>query len=184
MVAEIISPFGKPLAERPAVPTADERLAAYKEKRFTKLHRRSLKREAAKGNEEAISELRRMSINPGRGVEAGKGESANLQRGIGQKRTPTPKDGAILGSKGQKLPDGVLQRGKYEVGKIGDRARTNKEKAMKMDKQTEQNLAQADAIGETLAEKGLEAESIVDRARQGPVSKKEGVRENIYGTRP
>jgi hypothetical protein len=184
VVAEIISPFGKPLSERPRVPTADERLAAYKEKRFAKLHRRSLRREAAKGSADAFAELQKMGLDPGKGVEAGQGETANLQLGVGKKRTPTPKDGAILGSKGQKLPEGVLPGGKHVVGKINARAKANNEKAMEMDEQTAENLAEADALGQKLAKQGLEAESIVDKARQGPVRKREGVRENIYGTRP
>ncbi|KAK5168961.1 uncharacterized protein LTR77_006270 [Saxophila tyrrhenica] len=184
VVASILSPFGSPISERPPVPTADDRLAMYKKKRFAKLHRRGLRREAAKGNADAIQELRKMGLEPGKGVEAGKGETANLQRGIGKKRTPTPKDGAILGAKGQKLPEGVLPGGKHEVGKINERAQANKDKTAKRQAQTEENLAEADRKGEELAEQGLEAESVVEQERQGPVSRREGVRENVYGSRP
>lgn len=172
MVAEIISPFGKPLSERPPVPTADERLAAYKEKRFAKLHRRSLRREAAKGDRQARTELRQLTLNAGKGVHAGRGQKANVQEGIGKKRNPTPKDGAVLGSEGQRLPDGVLPGGKHEVGKIDERAKANKEKAMKMERHAEENLTKAGAVGEKLAQRGLEAESLVDKKRQGPVSKR------------
>jgi small subunit ribosomal protein S17 len=41
VVGAIVSPFGKPIEERPPVPTADDRLAAYKEKRFAKYKRRA-----------------------------------------------------------------------------------------------------------------------------------------------
>ena len=125
-----------------------------------------------------------MGLNPGKGVEPGKGETANVQKGIGKKRTPTPKDGAILGAKGQKLPEGVLPGGKHEVGKINERARENQRKAMKDEAKAEANLEEADRVGEVLRQRGLEAQSEVDQLKQGPVSKREGVRQEIYGKRP
>ena len=64
-----------------------------------------------------------MGLDPGKGVEVGKGETANLQRGVGKVRTPGK--GAILGRKGQKLPEGVLPGRKAEVGGINDRAKRN-----------------------------------------------------------
>lgn len=95
VVAEIISPFGKPLSERAPVPTADERLAAYKEKRFSKLRRRYLRREAAKGNAQAVVDLRLVNQNLRKGVQVGKGGTGNVQQGIRNKRSPMPKDETI-----------------------------------------------------------------------------------------
>lgn len=159
VVANIVSPFGKPIAERPPVPTADERLSKYKEQRFAKLHRRSLRREAAKGNPEAIRELRQMGLDPGKGVEPLKGETANLQQGVGKVRTPTK--GAIRGAKGQKLPEGVLPGGKAEVGKINKRAQQNKDKAMKFEEQAESNILEAKEKGEKLEQGGIETDTDV-----------------------
>lgn len=157
VVADIISPFGQNAEDRPPIPSADERLAAYKEKRFAKLHRRTLRRQAAEGNAEAIRELRRMGLDPGRGVEAGKGETANTQKGVGKTRNPK---GAILGEKGQKLPHGVLPGGKHEVGKINDRAQHNKSKAMRRQAHAEADLLEAKEKGERLEkEKDLGADS-------------------------
>lgn len=161
VVARIITPFGTPIAERPPVPTADERLSAYKQKRFAKLRRRSLRREAAKGDAEAIRELRRMGLDPGKGVEAGKGQTVNVQKGVGKKRNPTPGDGAILGAKQQKLPEGVLPGGKHEVGKINERAQKNKGKAMQFRAKAEENLLEAKEKGEVLEKEGLGSDSVV-----------------------
>ena len=153
VVASIVAPFGKPISERPPVPSPDDRLSSYKEKRFAKLHRRSLRREAATGSAEAIRELRQMGLDPGKGVEAGKGETANLEKGVGKVRTPSK--GAILGKKVQKLPEGVLPGGKEEVGKINVRAQKNKGKAMKMERRAEENMLEAKEKGEELERKGL-----------------------------
>lgn len=106
VVGAITAPFGKPISERPPIPTPDERLETYKRKRFAKLERRSLRREAAMGHADAIKQLQAMGLDPGKGVEAGKGETANVQRNVGRKRNPTNKNGGIVGSKGQKLPHG------------------------------------------------------------------------------
>lgn len=107
-----------------------------------------------------------MGLDPGKGVEAGKGETANVQKGVGKKRTPTPKDGAILGEKGQKLPDGVLPGGKREVGKINERAQRNKGKAMKWEARAEENILEAMEKGEELREQGLSADSKLDGVTQ------------------
>ncbi len=177
-----MSPFGTPIEERPPVPSPDDRLAVYKQKRFAKLNRRALRTRAAQGSAEAIQELREMGLDPGKGVEAGKGEKANLQRGVGRKRTPT--EGAILGAKGQKLPEGVLPGGKHAVGKINERAQGNKGKTLKYEAQAVENLAEAGEKGEESAEQGLDAESLVDGERQGPLVKREGVRDSTHGSRP
>ena len=121
------------------------------------------------GEAAAIRELRQMGLDPGKGVEAGKGETANLQRGVGKVRTPTR--GAVLGSKGQKLPEGVLPGGKHEVGKINDRAQQNKGKAMKMNAQAERNLEEAKVKGEELERQGLASDSVLPK--QGPNEKME-----------
>ena len=68
VVAKIITPFSTPISERPPVPTPDERLAIYKEKRFAKLRRRELRQKAADGDSAAIQELRSMGLDPGKGV--------------------------------------------------------------------------------------------------------------------
>lgn len=47
VVGSIVSPFGKPIEDRPPVPTPEERLALYKEKRINKLARRTARRKAA-----------------------------------------------------------------------------------------------------------------------------------------
>ena len=171
VVGAITAPFGKPLSERPPVPTPDDRLAKYKEKRFAKLERLLLRQKAAAGDADAIKELRAMNLDPGKGAEPGKGQKANLQRGVGVKRNPTP--GAILGNKGQKFPEGVLPGGKHQVGKIDARAKHNKESAMKYNEKAEANLLEAKEKDEQLRQKGLSAESVLSRkssvGEEGPV---------------
>lgn len=161
VVGAITAPFGKPLDQRPPVPTPDDRLAAYKEKRFAKLERRTLRVKAAAGDAEAIKALKAIELDPGKNSEAGRGMKSGLQRGVGVKRTPSP--GAILGNKGQKLPEGVLPGGKHEVGKIDARAKRNKEQAMKFERKAEANLFEAREKGEELERRGLEAESMLKR---------------------
>lgn len=141
VVANIITPFGKPVSERPHIPTPEERLATYKTARLAKLHRRHLRREAAKGDAESIVELRRMGLDPGHGVAAGKGETKGTEKGAGKQRTPS--EGGILGKKGQKMPEGVLPGGKHEVGKIDERAKHNKQSAMRMQEKAQENAAEA-----------------------------------------
>lgn len=156
VVGAIVAPFGKPIDQRPPVPTPDERLASYMEHRLAKLKRRELRREAARGSKPAIEKLREMGLDPGKNVEPGQGQKEGLEKGVGKKRTPTP--GAILGAKGQKLPEGVLPGGKHEVGRIDERAKRNKEKAMKLNEKAEENLLEAKEKGEALKEQGLSAE--------------------------
>lgn len=138
VVASIITPFGTPISSRPPIPTPEERLAAYKASRLAKLHRRTLRREAAKGSPDAIAELKRLGLDPGAGVAAGKGERFGTERGAGKKRTPS--EGALMGKMGQKLPEGVLPGGKHEVGKIDERAKHNKEATLKRQSKVEENL--------------------------------------------
>jgi len=141
VIGKLITPFGVPVSQRPPIPTADERLATYKEKRFAKLERRTLRRKAAMGDGDAIRELQSRGLDPGNGAEEGKGEKANLQPNVGKTRDSGK--GAILGEKGQKLPKGVLPGGKHEVGKIDERAKHNKEKAMRLEEKAEENLLEA-----------------------------------------
>jgi small subunit ribosomal protein S17 len=153
VVGAIVSPFGKSIRERPPIPTPEERLAEYKQKRFLKLERRELRARAAEGDAEAIKRLTEMGLDPGNGAQAGVGRKVNAQHGVGKQRDPS--SGAILGSKGQKLPKGVLPGGEHEVGKINDRSRHNKEKAMKFEQKSEQRLLEAKEKGEELAQQGL-----------------------------
>lgn len=153
VVASIVAPFGNPIEDRPPVPSADDRLSAYKEKRFAKVHRRALRVKAAQGDPEAIRALQEMGLDPGKGAEPFQGKTANLEEGTGKKRTPSK--GAILGNKGQKLPEGVLPGGKVEVGKINQRAQRNKGLAMKFQEQAEDNIMEAKEKGEELAQQGI-----------------------------
>lgn len=109
------------------------------------------------GETPAIKALRDMGLDPGKGVEAGKGETANLEKRTGKVRTPTK--GALMGSKGQKLPHGVLPGGKEEVGKINERASKNRGKAMKFEQQAERNILEAKEKGESLERAGLATET-------------------------
>ena len=94
-----------------------------------------MRRAAAQGSEGAIEKLRAMGIDPGQGVGAGVGEK-------------NVKNAGLLGKKGQKLPAGVLPGGKHAVGKIDERAKSNKEKAMKRNAQAEENLLRAKQVAE------------------------------------
>jgi small subunit ribosomal protein S17 len=49
VAGSIVSPFGKPIEDRPPVPTGDDRLAAYKEKRLAKYKRRAERAEQIPG---------------------------------------------------------------------------------------------------------------------------------------
>lgn len=141
VVASIVTPFGTPIESRPPIPTPEERLAAYKAKRLPQLQRRSLRRKAAEGSAEAIAELKRQGLDPGAGAVPGKGETSGTEKGAGKVRNP--KEGALMGKKGQKLPKGVLPGGKHEVGKMDARAKHNKEAALKMQGQAKANLKRA-----------------------------------------
>lgn len=149
-----MTPFGTPIASRPPIPTPEERLAAYKAARLPKLHRRTLRREAAMGSAAAIAELKAMGLDPGAGVAPGAGETVGTEKGAGKKRTPAK--GALLGSKGQKLPEGVLPGGKHEVGKIDARAKHNKEATVKRQEKAGENLKEAQEVQKGLDGKGLE----------------------------
>lgn len=123
-------PFGTPITQRPPIPSAGESEAAYNAKRHDKKERRSLRRAAAQGSESAIAKLEAMEVEAGQGVKAGKGEKGAKKAGL-------------LGNKGQKLPKGVLPGGKHAVGKIDERAKHNKEQAMKRNEKAEKNLLEA-----------------------------------------
>ena len=81
-----------------------------------------------------------MGLDPGKGVEVGKGEKADVQKGGGRVRGSSK--GAILGEKGQKLPEGVLLGGKREVGKINERARHNKQKTVEREEKAESKVVE------------------------------------------
>jgi hypothetical protein len=85
--------------------------------------------------------MKSMGLDPGHNVALGKGEKPGLQSGAGKTRDSGK--GAIFGNKGQKLPTGVLPGGKHEVGKINERAKHDKEKAMEMSAKAEANLVEA-----------------------------------------
>lgn len=157
VVARIVAPFGTPIDQRPPIPTPEERLAAYKEKRFAKLKRRTLRTKAADGDAEAIQQLKDMGLDPGHGAEPGVGKSDNVQKQAGKSRNPGK--GAILGEKGQKLPDGVLPGGQHEVGKIDQRAKHNKASAMKLDTQVEDWLREAKEKREELERQNVGSDS-------------------------
>ena len=110
-----------------------------------------------------------MGLDPGKGVEEGKGETANLEKGTGKVRTPAK--GAILGNKGQKLPEGVLPVGKHEVGNINERAQANKGKAMKMEAKAEANILEAEEKEKELKEQDLGTESALPK--QGSYERRE-----------
>ncbi|KAL1311004.1 hypothetical protein AAFC00_001222 [Neodothiora populina] len=129
IVQEILVPFGTPIADRPAVPTEEERKAEYESKRAVKVERRTLRRAAAQGSERAIEQLKTMGLDPGHGAVAGVGEK-NVKK-------------QQMGNKGHKLPEGVLPGGLHAVGKIGDRAKSNKEKTMKRQEKAEENILEA-----------------------------------------
>lgn len=157
VVASIITPFGTPIESRPPIPTPEERLAAYKAKRLPKLHRRTLRREAAKGSPEAIAELKSLGADPGAGVAPGKGERFGTEKGTGKTRTPAK--GALMGKNGQKLPEGVLPGGKHEVGKIDARAKHNKEAAIKRQEKTAANLKRSQELKKSQDAQGISSDS-------------------------
>jgi len=130
-VHEIISPFGPPISDRPALPTEEDMQSQTDVKRSAKLERRQLRREAAQGSVSAIEELRRLGFNPGQNVAPGK--------------TPTKKEKkkGLVGAKGQMLPEGVLPGGLHTVGKIDERAKHNSGLAMKRNQKAEENLREA-----------------------------------------
>lgn len=58
---------------------------------------------------------------------------------------------------------GVLPGGKHEVGKIDERAKHNKESAMKMSEQAEANLLEAKDKADALQDQGLSANTELPR---------------------
>lgn len=96
-----------------------------------------------------------MGLDPGAGVAAGKGETFATEKSTGKSRNPS---GAIMGAKGQKLPEGVLPGGKHEVGKINERAERNKQAALKDGEKAEQNRVRAEEVREELKSKGLRSD--------------------------
>ena len=105
--------------------------------RTAKVARRTLRLRASQGEEEAIKELEAMGLGAaemGKGVAKGKGVSK------------TDKRQQNVGSKGQKLPEGVLPGGLHAVGKINDRSRHNKDLVEKRKGMTESNLREADRL--------------------------------------
>ena len=138
VVQEILVPFGTPIDQRPPVLTRAESQAQYEAKRGEKLQRRSLRRAAAQGVESAIEKLKTLGLDAGQGVGAGVGEK-------------NVKKAGLLGNKGQKLPGGVLPGGKHAVGKIDERAKHNKEQAVKRNEQAERNLLQAKSVAEEVS---------------------------------
>ncbi|KAI5364047.1 Putative ribosomal protein S17/S11 [Septoria linicola] len=157
VVSKIVSPFGSSIESRPPIPSPEERLAAYKQKRFVKLERRDLRRQAADGVEDAIQRLREMGLDPGAGAKAGVGRRENVPRLLRAERTP--KSGAVLGEKGQKLPEGVLPGGLHETGKVNDRSSHNAQKAAKFEGKAKENLVEADIKTDELARKDLASDS-------------------------
>ncbi|KAK6420977.1 hypothetical protein LTR95_016875 [Oleoguttula sp. CCFEE 5521] len=118
VVAEIITPFGKPITERPAIPTPEERFAAYKTARLAKLERRKLRREAGEGKEEAVAELKALGLDATAEVAAGKGTRGGVQS-------------AVVGSKAQAEASAAVAGEKAAASKVNERARLNKERAEK-----------------------------------------------------
>lgn len=159
VVASIVSPFGDPVESRPPVPTADERLAAYKGKRFAKLKRRELRVKAADGDAEAIQALKDMGLDPGAGAEAGFGKKENVQTGVGERRNPS--SGAILGEKGQKLPQGVLPGGKHAVGGINERSQQRKGMADRRNEEAMERLQEGKEKKKELERMNLNSDSVL-----------------------
>ncbi|KAK0344917.1 hypothetical protein LTR91_022297 [Friedmanniomyces endolithicus] len=141
VVGELITPFGIPLSERPAIPTADDRLAAYKKKRFAKLGRRELRREAAKGDVEALLKLKAMGL-----VETGTGKKADGKGAlVGQKRMK----GVLAGRKRSEEP---APGSKEKVQRLAEKAEANALEAEKLEKVD----LTADSLSSTTMERGRE----------------------------
>lgn len=98
-----------------------------------------------------------MGLDPGAGAKPGVRRTENAQQSVGQEKTPT--SGAILGSQGQKLPEGVLPGGEHEVGNINERAQHNKGKTMKQEEKVVENLLEAEEKDVELEKQGLASDS-------------------------
>lgn len=115
VVHQIVTPFGLPIDQRPAVPTEEEMKIEYDQMRARK------------------EERRRTRVKE------------QLEKGL---QTQRVKGEQLLGSKGQRLPEGVLPGGKHAVGKIQERAQGNKQKAVRRNERAEKNLLQAKQVAE------------------------------------
>lgn len=111
VVSKIVSPFGSPIESRPPIPSPEDRLAAYKQRRFIKLERKALRRRAAQGSEDAIRQLKEMDLNSGAGAKSGVAEEDVLEVSRKEKKS---QDEAILEEKDQKPPEGVSPGGTQE----------------------------------------------------------------------
>lgn len=142
VVASIITPFGIPVEDRPPIPTPDERLIAYKEKRFNRLHRRKLRASAAAGSEKAMRKLQDLGLDPGEVVKPVKGSGAERQ----------PEDQTKAQAKSP----------------VNERAQRNKGREMKLKQQAEANILEAKEKGERLNKKGIVTGSSLPT--QGPLT--------------
>lgn len=145
VVAKIVSPFGTPIDSRPPVPSPDDRLAAYKMKRFAKLRRRDLRRQAAEGNAESIAKLRSMDLDPRQGIESGKGGKGG-------------KGKTAKGQKEQILPKSVVSVGRHEENMMNDRAKRNKVRASRSGEKAEGSLLEARERKSEIEESGVSAD--------------------------
>lgn len=143
VVASIITPFGIPVEDRPPIPTPDERLLAYKEKRFKRLYRRKLRVNAAAGSEYAMRRLQDLGLDPGELVKPAKSSGVDSKQ---------PEDQAKVQAKSP----------------INERAQRNKGREMKFKKQAEANILEAKEKGERLNMKGIVTESSLPT--QGPLT--------------
>ncbi|KAK6431631.1 hypothetical protein LTR95_012208 [Oleoguttula sp. CCFEE 5521] len=151
VVAEIITPFGKPISERPPIPTPEERFAAYKTARLAKLERRKLRREAGEGKEEAVAELKALGLDMAEGMEAGKGAKGRAQAGSVKS--------AVTGSVAQAEASAAVASEKAAASKVNERARLNQERAEKKKARAEK---QQTKVEETSEEKtGEKVETVV-----------------------
>ncbi|OQO11390.1 hypothetical protein B0A48_05646 [Cryoendolithus antarcticus] len=150
VVAEIITPFGKPISERPPIPTPEERFAAYKTARLAKLERRKLRREAGEGKEEAVAELKALGLGTAEGVDASKGAKGRTQAGSVKS--------AVTGSVAQAEASAAVASEKAAASKVNERARLNKERAEKKKARVEKQHAKVEETGEE--ETGEKAETV------------------------
>ncbi|KAK5115527.1 hypothetical protein LTR62_001186 [Meristemomyces frigidus] len=136
VVGELMTPYSVPREERPPIPTPDERLAEYKKHRFQKLYRRSLRNSAAEGNEDAEQKLKDLGLDTAPVAEADKNGKTRLQAGAG--KTTIDGKGMSLSRKGQNLPNVAVPGGTPD-----ERAKRDKARVIKLNKQAAENLAEA-----------------------------------------
>ncbi|KAK4956097.1 hypothetical protein LTR28_005968 [Elasticomyces elasticus] len=116
VISAIIAPFGKPVEERPPVPTAEEREKAYRVKRTKKFQRKKLRTLAANSGDQGRKEwaqatLKRLGLDLAETSAAAKGREKGGLRGR---------------NKGQIPPKGVLPGGKKVAGKTNERVPSDK----------------------------------------------------------